>query len=185
MSVLDATAIRDLIPRIADGDTAAFERFYALTVVQVLRITHSVLRDRAQAEEVAQEVFLELWQNARRLDPDRAGLISTMARRRAIDRVRATQSSRERDHAFATLDYQPERDATAEQGDVRFVFAPVAAAVRALPRAQREVLVLAYVHGCSHSEIARALELPLGTVKTRLRDAILRLRSRLAAAAPY
>lgn len=186
MNDSDVAAIRDLMARISEGDVAAFEQFYLLTVVDVLRITYSVLRNRSHSEEVAQEVYLEVWQNARRFDPDRniGHLILTMARRRAIDRVRATQAARERDHLFATRDYQPDRDDTSDRGDIRVSFAPVADAIQKLPRTHREVLVLAYVHGYTHSEIAQALDLPLGTVKTRLRDSLNRLRTQLNPTTP-
>jgi RNA polymerase sigma-70 factor, ECF subfamily len=106
-------------------------------------------------------------------------LIVTIARRRAIDRLRSTHAARERDHIFAARDYQPDWDHAADRGEIRVAFAPVANAIRALPQIHREVLVLAYLHGYSHSEIALALGLPLGTVKSRLRDTVLRLRLQL------
>ncbi|WP_374204715.1 sigma factor [Rathayibacter sp. VKM Ac-2927] len=105
----DTGVLNALVLRIARGDAKAFEAFYESTVQGVLRIATGVLRDRAQAQEVAQDVYLELWRSAPRLDPDRPveHLLRQMARRRAIDRVRAVQASRERDHHCAARDHRP------------------------------------------------------------------------------
>lgn len=173
-----AAALRDLVTRVAEGDHRAFARFYDLTVGDVHRIATSVLRNRSLAQEVTQEVYLEVWRKARRLDPDRAPqhLLRQLARRRAIDRVRSVQADRERDHQHAIRHQDVPHDETAEYGEIRLTYASVGDAIRQLPRIHRDVLFLAYVRGYSHSEIAEELQIPLGTAKTRLRDALRRLR---------
>lgn len=174
--------VRDLIARVADGDQRAFAQLYDLTAPNVLAITTAVLRDTFHAQEVTQEVYLEIWRNARRFNPDLATdhLIRHIARRRAIDRVRAVQADRERDHRHALENRNPPDDA-AERAEIRLSYAPIAAAIRQLPQIHRDVLVLAYIRGYTHSEIAAELLLPLGTVKTRLRDSLRRLRTQLQA----
>ena len=177
----DSQLLDNLISRVARGDRAAFEDLYVRTIGVVLGIAGGVLRDRAQAEEVAQEVYLEVWRAAPAFDPRlRAShLLLVMARRRAIDRVRAAQAARDRDHRFATSNYVRDYDESEESIEIRVRFVPVATAIRDLPVIHREVLFLAYVRGFSHSEIAHELGLPLGTVKTRLRNTLIRLRREL------
>lgn len=174
-----AATFRDLVARIAEGDQNAFENFYDLTACDVLGITASILRDRSHAEEVVQEVYLELWREARRLDPDRPAerLLHQMARRRAIDRRRSVQADREQDHSHDARRSGSYSGDVAEYAEIHLTYAPVADAIRALPRIHNNVLFLAYVRGLSHSEIAAELQVPLGTVKTRLRDSIRRLRT--------
>ncbi|ROQ52657.1 RNA polymerase sigma-70 factor (ECF subfamily) [Rathayibacter sp. PhB152] len=175
----DVAELRALISRVAEGDQRAFARFYDLTVRDVFTVALSVLRERSLAQEVTQEVYLEVWIQARRLDPDRAPhhLLRQMAKRRAIDRVRSVQSDRVRDHEYALRSQESPYDQPAEYGEIRLSYVPVADAIRLLPRIHHDVLFLAYVRGYSHTQIAEELQIPLGTVKSRLRDTLHRLRS--------
>jgi len=169
----------ELMARVQRGDRAAFSDLYDALAPQVLGVIKRVLRDPAMSEEVAQEVFVEMWSTAARFDSSRAGVGTwaiTMARRRAVDRVRREQSQRSR---VAKLLQQPTEtppgpDAiVAASHDV----AAVSAAVEKLPSDQRNVIELAFIDGLTHGAIADRLGLPLGTVKGRVRGGLKRLRS--------
>ncbi|PPG18106.1 RNA polymerase subunit sigma [Rathayibacter sp. AY1E9] len=173
-----------LLLRVCAGDRTAFRQLYSLTAGRVVSVADAVLDDRAAAEEVAQEVYLELWRTARSLDPGRPVLafLAQVAHRRAVDRARADRSARRRELQYTVLD-RP-RDHEWERSDVRLALAPAAGAIRQLAAIHHDVLYLAYVRGYSHSEIAEELSIPLGTVKTRLRDTLIRLHTHLQSAGP-
>lgn len=162
----------------ASGDQDAFARFYDATVPVVFGTVLRVLRDHAQSEEVVQEVFLEAWRTADRFDPARGtarGWIVTMAHRRAVDRVRSSQASTDRDERAGIREPAP-YDSVSEEVEVLMEREEVQRALSTLTLVQREAVDLAYYGGRTHREIADDLRLPLGTVKTRLRDALIRLR---------
>ncbi|ANF31390.1 RNA polymerase subunit sigma [Leifsonia xyli] len=172
----------DLLLRTATGDQEAFSRFYDATASRVLGLIRRLLIDAAQSEEVAQEVFLEAWQSATRFDPNKGRAqtwIMTMAHRRAVDRIRASQASRDRDTAVGIRDLPTAYDQVAETVEVRVEHERVEEAMRTLSEAQRRAVTLAYYGGLSQSEVAAELGIPLGTAKTRLRDAMIRLRQEL------
>lgn len=174
-----------LLERVALGDQAAFSQLYDLMAPRVLGLVRRVLKDHSQSEEVAQEVFLEVWQTATRFDPNKGGAatwILTMAHRRAVDRVRASQSSRDRDSKVGIRDYNPAYDSVAETVEVTVEHERVARALERLTELQRQAVTLAYYGGYSHSEVATMLKVPIGTVKTRLRDGMIRLRDELGVA---
>ncbi|NQX29770.1 ECF RNA polymerase sigma factor SigK [Microbacteriaceae bacterium VKM Ac-2854] len=178
-TVFDAGA---LLGRIAQGDQAAFAELYDQTASRVLGLITRVLVDRAQSEEVAQEVFLEIWQTAARFAPNKGSAttwILTMAHRRAIDRVRAAQAGRDRDTRIGIRDLDPEYDQVAETAEVTLEHEKVVIAMARLSELQRQALQLAYYGGYSHSEIAGILNCPVGTVKTRLRDGMIKLREEM------
>lgn len=171
-----------LLVRTATGDQQAFSALYDLTASRVLGLIRRVLIDAAQSEEVAQEVFLEAWQSASRFDPNKGRAmtwIMTMAHRRAIDRIRASQASRDRDTAVGIRDLPTAYDQVAETVEVRVEHERVEVAMATLSEAQRQAIALAYYGGLSQSEVAAELGIPLGTAKTRLRDAMIRLREEL------
>lgn len=180
----DAAApdLDDLLVRTASGDQNAFSALYDHTAARVLGLIRRVLIDAAQSEEVAQEVFLEAWQSASRFDPNKGRAmtwIMTMAHRRAIDRIRASQASRDRDTAVGIRDLPTAYDQVAETVEVRIESERVEVAMATLSEAQRQAVTLAYYGGLSQSEVAAELGIPLGTAKTRLRDAMIRLREEL------
>ena len=145
----------------------------------VLAFIRSLLIDRAQSEEVTQEVFLEVWQVASRFDPSKGNAftwIRGMARLRAIDRIRSTQSGRERDIRIGIRDYGPEYDEVAETIERE----RIDAAMQSLTELQREAISLSYYGEYSCAEISGMLSVPLGTVKTRLRDGLIRLRREMS-----
>lgn len=173
----------------ARGDEAAFARVYDRYSAILLGLMLRILRSRPEAEDVLQEVFLQVWQQARSFDPARGRAftwLATLARSRAIDRLRAVDS-RERAAQRAAEDGQPPSEtpsAWAEEEAIRSERAEVVrAALAELPEEQRQVLLLAYLDGMTQSEIAAAKQQPLGTVKTRTRTGLKRLsealRSRL------
>jgi RNA polymerase sigma-70 factor (ECF subfamily) len=174
-----------LLEKVAQGDQAAFSDLYDVLSSRVLGLIIRVLKDHSQSEEVTQEVFLEVWQTAARFDPNKGGAatwILTMAHRRAVDRVRSSQSSRDRDTKIGIRDYAPDYDNVAETVEVRVEHERVSKALARLTELQRQAVTLAYYGGYSHSEVATILSVPIGTVKTRLRDGMIRLRDELGVA---
>ena len=172
----------DLLVRVADGDQQAFAELYDLLSARVFGLILRVLVNRAQSEEVLQEVFLEVWQSAARFAPNKGQgrtWILTIAHRRAVDRVRASQASADRDVKAGIRDLGVAHDSVAEQVELSMAGEQVVAALGMLPEAQREALVLAYYGGYSQSEIAVLSKTPLGTIKTRMRDGLTRLRSEM------
>jgi RNA polymerase sigma-70 factor (ECF subfamily) len=164
---------------VASGDRAAFASFYDFLAPRVLGVITRVLRDPFQSEEVTQEVFLEIWQTATRFDAAKGNPISwtmTIAHRRAIDRVRAAQASRTRDLKIGIRDYAVAHDSVAEAGEMSLERVRIAKAMSTLTPRQHEAISLSYYDGLSHGEIAAQLGIPMGTVKTRMRDGMLKLR---------
>jgi len=175
----------DLLQRVATGDREAFAQLYDRTAPRVFGLVKRLLRDHSQSEEVTQEVFLEIWQTATRYDTSKGGAIAwmlTMTHRRAVDRVRASQASRNRDTRIGIRDFPTDFDSVAESVEVRIESERVKEAMMRLTELQRQAVQLAYFGGYSHSEVAAMLSVPIGTVKTRLRDGMIRLRDELGVA---
>lgn len=181
----DGTArdhVADLLVGVAGGDQGAFAELYDLLSSRMFGLILRVLVNRSQSEEVLQEVFLEIWQSAGRFAPNKGQgrtWVLTIAHRRAVDRVRASQSSTDRDVRAGTRDIGVAHDSVAEQVELSIEGERVAAALGTLPNPQREALVLSYYGGYSQSEIAVLVGAPLGTVKTRMRDGLSRMRSEM------
>ena len=170
------------LARVATGDKQAFAELYDSTSARVYGLVKRLLVDPAQAEEVTQEIYLEIWQTATRYQQERGSAMSwmlTMAHRRAVDRVRASQASRDRDTRIGIRDYDREYDQVAEHVEVTMEGARVKRALQGLTELQRQAVQLAYYGGLSHSEIAAELHVPVGTVKTRIRDGLIGLRDAL------
>lgn len=168
-----------LLGLIAGGDRDAFAQLYDLISARLYGLIVRVVVDRAQSEEVLQEVFLEVWQSAARFAPNKGqgrSWLLTIAHRRAIDRVRSAQASTDRDVRAGFRELASAPEGVAEQVESRIESERVAHSLRALPDVQREALTLAYFGGYSQSEIAALTGAPLGTVKTRMRDGLTRLR---------
>jgi RNA polymerase sigma-70 factor (ECF subfamily) len=164
------------------GDRAAFTSLYSSTAPVIYRAVQRLLVDPSQAEEVTQEVFVEVWQKSAQYQSARAGVMSWMlmiARRRAIDRVRASQASRERDHRVGVRSVEIDWDSVAESAESRAEGARVRIAMDQLTKVQRQAIELSFFAELSYIEISAQLQVPVGTVKTRIRDAILRLQGAL------
>lgn len=169
----------ELLLRVADGDQAAFARLYDMLSPRAFGLILRVLVDRSQSEEVLQEVFLEIWQSASRFAPNKGrgrSWVLTIAHRRAVDRVRSAQASTDRDVRAGLRDMDVAHDGIAEEVELRIEGQRVSEALATLPDLQREAIMLAYFGGYSQSEIAALVGAPLGTIKTRMRDGLSRLR---------
>ena len=173
--------LRVLISRTARGDEPAYEQLYDLLSATVYGVCRRVLRDPAESEEVAQEVLLEIWRTATRYDPARAGVRSwavMIAHSRAVDRVRSSERRKAREEATA-LPEPPAVDEVSEAAVSAFEVRRVRKALAELSDVQRESVRLAFYGGHTHREVATLLGVPLGTVKTRIRDGLSRLRLHL------
>lgn len=163
----------------ARGDEQAFATLYDAMSSRVYGLLLRVVRDPAQAEEVTQETFLEIWRTASRFDPSRGsavGWMLTITHRKGVDRVRSAESASRRDATYHRETQPVERDVTAEAATASLEAGRVRQALETLTPTQREAVELAYLGGYTHTEVATMLELPLGTAKTRIRDGLIRLR---------
>ena len=175
----DVDDLGRLLGEVSRGDTGAFESLYDRVAGSVFGVIRRVLRDPAQSEEVAQEVMVEVWRTAARFDRTRGSAstwIHTMAHRRAIDRVRATQSAHDRDERIARRDQEAPYDVVVDQVEARLEQEQVRRCLDGLTDLQRQSVTLAYYGGYTYREVAEVLDTPLGTVKTRLRDGLIRMR---------
>lgn len=171
--------LQELVARVAQGDQKAFSGVYDVVAGPVLGVVRAVLRDHAQSEEVAQDVLLEVWRTAPRYRPDvgtARNWILTLAHRRAVDRVRSAEASAARDHKAAMLARARDFDEVSEQVETRLEHEQVRRCLRTLTEVQHQSVTLAYYRGLTYRQVAELLSLPLGTVKTRLRDGLIRLR---------
>jgi RNA polymerase sigma-70 factor (ECF subfamily) len=171
-----------LLVRVAVGDRAAFGQLYDMLAPRAFGLILRVLVNRALSEEVLQDVFLEVWQSASGFVPNKGqgrSWVLTIAHRRAVDRVRTTRASTERDEKAGLRELNSGQDSVDDQVALRIESRRVARAMDALPDAQREALLLSYVGGYSQSEIAALVGSPLGTIKTRMRDGLSRLRQEM------
>ncbi|MBC3843500.1 sigma-70 family RNA polymerase sigma factor [Streptacidiphilus sp. 4-A2] len=177
-------ALEGMLDRVSRGDQAAFETVYATVAAPVLGLVRRLVRDPAQSEEVAQEVLIEVWRCAARFDPEKGSAmawIMTMAHR-AVDRIRSAQASTDREQRVAARTHMPAFDEVSEQVERRLEREQVRRCLAALTEIQRESVVLAYYRGYTYQETADLLGAALGTVKTRLRDGLIRLRDCLGVA---
>ncbi len=174
-----AALLVEILHDVGCGDAAAFELLFTAIWSQVRDRAWVVVRDRALAEEVAQEVLIEVWRTAARFDPGRGSPLAwlmTMAQRRAVDRVRAEQSSRRRDVASAQdADLLVAGDDIAELVSRRVDQERVRDGLAFLTPLQLQAVTLAFYGGLTYREVARELGVPLSTTKTRIRDGLQRL----------
>ena len=181
-SLLEAAALVELVHQSARGHEAAFAELYDRTSGRVYGIIWRVLRSSDHASEVTQEVYTEVWRQVSRYDPAKGSVlawIATMAHRRAVDRVRSVSREVARDERYAVTAVTREVDHVWEGVQQRLEVQRVRKGLESLTPIQQEALTLAYFGGLTQSEIASRLELPLGTVKTRIRDGLIRLRDAL------
>ncbi len=174
----DRVDLSDLLVRTARGDERAFAGLYDGIVSLVLGLARRVVRDPSRAEEVAQEVFIQVWQTAHRFDPAKGSAktwILTLTHRRAVDVVRRDQSATNRE---ARYDWSggPAYDTVDEQVSARLEYEQVRRCLRSLTELQREAVQLAYYRGYTYAEVASLLKANPATVKTRMRDGLIRLR---------
>ncbi|WP_225805601.1 ECF RNA polymerase sigma factor SigK [Streptomyces sp. NK15101] len=173
------TDLTEVMQKVAHGDKQAFSVLYDALAPVVFGIVIKVVRDRAQSEEVAQEVMIDLWRQAARYRPDAGTVTSwaaTIAHRRAVDRVRSAQAAADREQAQAAREHTTAFDEVAEQVETRMESEQVRRCMRGLTELQRQAVTLAYYQGLTYREVAEALRTPLPTIKTRMRDGLIRLR---------
>jgi RNA polymerase sigma-70 factor (ECF subfamily) len=169
----------------AAGDPDAFAEVFDAVAGRVYGIALRVLGDSHQAEEVAQEAMIEAWTKSSRFDPSRGSAsawITTIAHHRAVDRVRASDAARRRDTTWHQPPGAPDVadstfDEVAAHADTRRIFG----ALMELPPTQRRAIELAYFGGYAYADVARLMQAPLGTTKTRIRTALRQLRDHLDA----
>jgi RNA polymerase sigma-70 factor, ECF subfamily len=166
-----------LLGAVAVGDEDAFAKLYDAIGPAVYGLARRVVRDPARAEEIAQEVFLSVWQQATRFDPEKGSArtwILTLTHRRAVDVVRQSEASSRRDHAAAPN--EREFDDVAETVMLRDEQMQMHRCLETLTSLQHEAVRLAYFNGYTYQEVATLLGTPLPTMKTRMRDGLIRLR---------
>lgn len=168
-----------LMAMVARGDEAAFEKLYDLVSAPVFGVVRRVVRDPAQSEEVTQEVMVQVWRDAADYNPERGGVrawVLTIAHRRAVDRVRSVQASTAREERVAASSTTAPFDQVAEEVAGNLERQQVRRCLKSLTEVQRESVLMAYYQGHSYPEVATLLGIPLGTIKTRMRDGLIRLR---------
>jgi RNA polymerase sigma-70 factor (ECF subfamily) len=174
-----------LVERLRARDGEALSRLYDQYGAIVFAIARRIVRSSGDAEDVTQEVFLYAWERAHLFDPDRGTLLTwlgTLARSRGIDRLRHRKSQDRRKDALsraAATEPVPRAADPRRELDLIEARERVRDALDQLPREQREPIEIAYFEGLTQSEIAERLQKPLGTIKTRMRQGMLRLRETL------
>lgn len=169
-----------LLTNAARGDKASFAALYNAIAPRVLGLCVQIVQQRAQAEEVMQEVFIEVWRRAAEFNSAKGSAqtwVLRLARLRAIDRLRSYQATLDRDHKEFRLQHaswagsvEDEAVASLEAEQLRHV-------VDSIGEPHRTAVMLAYFHGLTHQELANTLDIPLGTAKTRVRDGLRKLRA--------
>ncbi|MFD5799846.1 ECF RNA polymerase sigma factor SigK [Streptomyces sp. NPDC048171] len=171
--------VDELLTRAAAGDEQAFAGVYDALAPSVMGLVFRVLRDEAQAEEVTQDVMVEVWRTADRFRPERGAArnwVLTVAHRRAVDRVRSVVSGRARELRTGSAELDRPFDAVAEEVEEREEHRTVFRCLAELSRKLRLPLVLAYYEGLTYAEVADSLATPAGTIKSRMREGLRRLR---------
>jgi RNA polymerase sigma-70 factor (ECF subfamily) len=183
----DASCIEpELLALVGKGDRQAFERLYDRSSSLLYTLAVRILGDREEATDLTQEVYLEVWRKGVRYDPARGTPIAwlvTMTRSRAIDRLRSRASKghgvTDSLEATGAAELPDKTQGPLEAAADREMREIVTAALAALPHAQQQALELAYYEGLSHTEIAARLKEPVGTIKTRIKLGMTKLKTRL------
>jgi RNA polymerase sigma-70 factor (ECF subfamily) len=178
----EAAHLSELMILSARGHEDAFAELYDLTSARIYGLILRLLRSAEHSAEVTQEVYIEVWRQAARYVPEKGSVLAwmtTMAHRRAVDRVRSVTSETAREQRYSRQSGDREVDHVWEGVAQQFDIERVRKGMASLTEIQREALTLAYFGGYTQSQVAQLLKLPLGTVKTRIRDGLIGLRDAL------
>ena len=178
---LEAARLAALIERVAAGHEDAFTEIYDATSSRVYGAALQMLRSARLAAEVTEEVYVEIWRQASRYDPSKGSVLAWMmslAHCHSMDRIRAI-SKEPASEQYAAINGSREFDRAADEVETRLDAERAREALRSLTDIQRQAVTLAYFKGYSQTEVARLLGLPLGMVKTRIRDGLVGLRNAL------
>ncbi|PTT69157.1 sigma-70 family RNA polymerase sigma factor [Arthrobacter sp. HMWF013] len=169
-----------LLARIAGGDQAAFAQFYQLTSRRVFGMARRVLIDPELSEDTTQEVFLQVWQNAGKFNPEMGSPLSwlmTISHRRAVDKVRSSQSATDREARYGASSQDVDHDSVSDEVDTRLEAEAVVRCLDTLTDTQQESVRLAYYGGLTYREVAEKLNAAVPTIKSRIRDGLIRLKT--------
>jgi RNA polymerase sigma-70 factor (ECF subfamily) len=172
----------ELLREIGAGDRSAFAQFYDRYSKLLFSIAFKILSDSKEAEDVLQEVFLQIWDKAGQYDSRLGKPVSwavTLTRNKAIDHIRSSQRRTKLFEAAATELAAPAEEVANESVRDRESAALIGSAVAELPAEQRQAIELAFFRGLTQNEISETLKEPLGTIKARIRRGMLKLRDRL------
>ena len=178
VAVVDRETLESLMLLTQQGDAAAFARLYDHIAPNVLGLSLQILHDQAQAEEVTQEVFIEIWQHAGDFDPAKGSAkawILRRARLRAIDRVRSAIATLKRDDREAFLVASINKESVEDEALRNVQRHAVRTALEIMGEPHKTAILLAYFGDMTHAELAEATGVPLGTAKTRVRDGLRKL----------
>lgn len=169
-----------LLNQIAHGDQAAFAEFYALTSRRVFGMARRVLIDAELSEDATQEVFLQVWQNASKFNPEAGSPLAwlmTISHRRAVDKVRSSQSSTDREAKYGASSQEIDHDSVSDEVSSRLEAEAVVKCLGTLTDTQQESVRLAYYGGLTYREVAEKLNAAVPTIKSRIRDGLIRLKN--------
>lgn len=169
-----------LLARIAGGDQSAFAEFYQLTSRRVFGMARRVLIDPELSEDTTQEVFLQVWQNAAKFNPEAGSPLSwlmTISHRRAVDKVRSSQSATDREAKYGASSQEVEHDSVSAEVDSKLEAEAVVRCLETLTETQQESVRLAYYGGLTYREVAERLNAAVPTIKSRIRDGLIRLKT--------
>lgn len=169
-----------LLEQIAQGDRAAFAEFYQLTSRRVYGMARRVLIDAELSEDTTQEVFLQVWQNAAKFDRAAGSPLSwlmTISHRRAVDKVRSAQSATDREARYGASTQDIDHDSVSDEVGSRLEAEAVVRCLGTLTETQQESVRLAYYGGLTYREVAERLNAAVPTIKSRIRDGLIRLKT--------
>lgn len=169
-----------LLARIAGGDQDAFAQFYQLTSRRVFGMARRVLIDPELSEDTTQEVFLQVWQNAGKFNPEAGSPLSwlmTISHRRAVDKVRSSQSATDREAKYGASSQDVDHDSVSAEVDSKLEAEAVVRCLETLTDTQQESVRLAYYGGLTYREVAEKLNAAVPTIKSRIRDGLIRLKT--------
>ncbi len=172
--------LAELLRLMADGDRDAFSEFYRLTARRVFGMAKRVLVDAGLSEDTTQEVFIQVWQNAGTFNPEAGSPLAwlmTITHRRAIDRVRSAQSATDREAKYGAASQLLDHDSVEEEASSRLEAESVSRCLGTLTETQLESVRLAYYGGLTYREVAEQLGAAIPTIKSRIRDGLLRLKT--------